>query len=277
MNKKFTILFSLITLLFGVSCSSDSDSILDTPEHEQDAALYNITSSNSPYSSIELTVTGNYIIIDKNYSTYSQSKKKIIKSQNAVTRGGEDDIIYGNYTKSGENTYNLVGFGTITVVNKGGNSVDLDIKTNSGNSITVSANRANINSSSDMTNKLCCKWEFEKFHQTNWENGKKVWEYSASINDLLNDKNIPNKDIPKEVIFTKAGTYLISSYGGRYEIYTWKWENESKGTICYSELNNPEYVEIVTVEFKGNNCTFTSTETEEDEIMYIEWIAKEIR
>ena len=287
MNKKITFLFSLITLLLTSSCSSDSDSNLEPPKYEQDAALYNITAGNSPYSSIELTASGNYIIIDKYNSRYSLSKKKFIKPNNAVTRSSSTGIIYGTYTKSGENTYNLAGFGRIRVVNAGGNSVDLDITTTSGKSITIGANRANINSSSDMTVKLCRTWAFEKVHYIEWIDGTKTEDFTASIKDFISGNYVDADEFefPKEVIFTKAGTYLVTYYDGTLAISTWKWEDESKGIIRYSwdyeHIYDPDESGIVNVKFKGSGCVFTEDYTEISAGAkwreYTEWTMKEVR
>lgn len=251
------------------ACSSDDNGGLTTPAYESSAAKYDITTSSSPYSSIELTASGNYIIIESGVrSAYnvgrSASERKtgfgVFAKRANLSRSEFDGYKYGTYTKVGENQYKLSDFGTITIVTNGGNNYDLDIVRNNGTTMTLGANREKMYSSSEMTDKLCRTWRFKKFREREWENGKLVFDETYKPGD--------NEDDPLEVVFTKSGTYVVTYIDGTLDVSTWKWENENKGIVRYSwnldDIDDPYESDTVSVKFSGNSCEVYAEEEDED-------------
>lgn len=283
MKKTISILAAFLfifTTLSLTSCSdSDGGGNFEEPKFEQDAARYEITSANSPYASIELTASGNYIIIEKN-SSYAHSlsaKKKSFSfsKKEAKTRASSDGVIWGKYTKGANGEYILEGFGTIKVESKGDNAYDLDITKNNGSSVVVGANRDNKYSSSSKTDALCRSWGFDKIRAAFWLNGKKVYDETLNMKQIagVTDEDSPfyelKDDLPELVIFTKAGTYMVIYSGNELAISTWRWENESKGILRYSwdydHLYDPEESGTVTTSFSGSSLLITEEyEDEED-------------
>lgn len=294
-KRKFHFCLSMLLMfVFSagmVSCNDKDDpegegGSLSAPKYEQDAARFTITSEDSPYSSIELTASGNYFITPKPYYmptlslTKSERKNKSTNMFNQAaktTTRASSGIIHGRYTKNANGDYVLEGFGTIKVESNGGSSVDLQITTNSGESIVVGANRDNIMSESDMTNKLCRTWKFLKIHAIFWEEGKKVFDQTMSWKDYLEWDDDFYEDTPENVIFTKAGTYLVTYVGGELAVSTWRWENESKGLLRYSWDYDNLYDEYesgtVQVRFDGNNLVIIEEDYDEeyDERYYFEY------
>lgn len=294
MKKHFAYLL-LLSIVAGLgfamtSCSSDDDNggapALPTPAYEESSAKYDITSSGSAYRSIELTASGNYIVTTTSASSYSISaqaassvRSKIFAShKSSVSRAYFDGLYYGTYTKTGENTYNLQGFGTITVNTVGDNAYSLSVNTGSGEQ-TLSATKVVEDKNSDKTNALCRTWNFAKYGLQIYVNGSKKFDKTVSADNLKelylalvnagfededwDDDWEDSDDMPKQVIFTKAGTYMVLYKDDTLDISTWAWENESKGTIRYSwDLDHMDYdYGIIHTSFKGN----TLLVTEDDE------------
>lgn len=289
-NLSLFVVVALASLSL-MSCSdSDGSGSLDEPKYEQDAARFTITSSGSPYSSIELSASGNYIITPTNYSARSTmsafelssvSKKdySFLKGSKSVSSRALTEIVYGKYVKKGDNEYYLDGFGTVVVKTNGGNAVDLEITTNDGNNVVLGASRDRIYSSTEMTNKLCRTWKITKVHFVVWEDGVKLFDKNYNWNNLPAD--IDDDDVPLEVIFTKSGTYVVFYKDKTLAVSTWRWEDENAGVARYSwdynHLNDPYASGVVNVSFKGNQMVITEEGVDEDERTLTEWFFTEVK
>lgn len=251
------------------SCSKDDDGLKD-PAYKEDAALFVITGSNSPYGSIEFTESGQYIITPaQSNRNVAPRKGKFIGTKGSASRANYDGYLYGNYTKVGENEYYLEGFGTIVVQSVGGTNYDLVITRDNGSELTLGARRESIYQSSDMTDKLCRTWRFYKVYAAEYINGKKVWEDSANVNDLDYDD-----EIPSQVIFTRAGTYMVV-WKDEVDIAYWKWMDEKKGIIRYSwnynYMDDPDESGTINVTFSdGELVVYEEYEEVEDGDVYKE-------
>ena len=157
MNKKFffplCMLMSVCCMTF-TSCSSEDD-VIDVVA-DNDAAIFNITDTESPFASVEFTESGMYILTQRTdvvASTCWPKSWKISAAQSELSTRGcwpkswkisaaksvdESDLISGEYTKNG-NVYTLEDFGSITVVKKGNTVVDLEMKAEDGETYTFSA------------------------------------------------------------------------------------------------------------------------------------------
>lgn len=258
-------MISLVGLGF-TACSKDDggddgkkETSLSTPAHENDAVKYNITSSNSDISSIEFTESGNYIIMMKRTSTYTSraanEKKTVfgVKNNIGITRASNYIDYYGKYTKNGD-TYILENFGTVKVIKNGDIAVSLELTPTGRSSytLTATAESRTINNS-DMSNKLCRTWRLDKI-DTYYKDKKtgKSEQTSVTLEQILQYDD----DCGEEVIFTKAGTYMVKYHDGTLDIALWAWVNESTGKACYSwdgkitETNKAE--DIINISFSGN-------------------------
>lgn len=280
--KKFNYLAIfglLLTAALGfTSCSDDDDEggALDTPAFEASAAKYEISSNNSPYASIELTESGNYIIVNKGYNTASAPAKaangkkspisllaKNMMAKTAKTKGHKvapySPILYGTYTKIDDNTYNLAGFGTVKVVTDGnGNAVSLDITPAGGQTVTYTATKQNKNLNSTNTNRLCRTWKIDGCRMYVKYNGRNMMDISAnSMEELVvkieawmkaNDPEYEPGDAgdietlketsPQQLVFTKTGTYMVYYKNSQLAVSTWRWCNAQETQIEYSWDNN---------------------------------------
>lgn len=202
---------AMAALVMGTmtACSSDDDndgggaSSFETPKYEADAAKYVMDETQSPYESIELTASGNYVITPSQYTnakkhntngTRSETGKKgmallmkgmlsdRITADGNITRGDDDyiysHIAYGKYTKTGENEYTLEGFGTVTITaDSNGNAYSIVIKKNGGSAEEYTAKKQNPDLNSTKSNMLCRTWSIAGYRYYAKLNGKTIVDF----------------------------------------------------------------------------------------------------
>ena len=170
-NWIYAMMLSVATLSF-TACSSDDDDnggTLDVPAYKDVSALYTITQSGSNYSSIELTESGNYVIVRNSSNSRREITRAVANEKLAgfvvspwfsdMTRSTTyNNIITGKYTKNGDNTFVLEGFGTIAVTSAGDSSYSLEITENGSQPYTLTAARKEQYPGAEQTVKLCRTW-----------------------------------------------------------------------------------------------------------------------
>lgn len=295
---------AMAALLMGTmaACSDDDDddngggnnSQFETPKYEVEAAKYVIDDQRtSPYKSIELTASGNFIIQPSEYvnnapqkvpvakgQTIAQRMIKMIASQIPVSITRYDYVrpSYGKYTKTGENHYNLEGFGTLTVNKDANGTVRSIVLTTAGKyPEEYTAHKQNMTiHNSTISNNLCRTWHIESFRFYEKMNGKIIIDFKANtISELVDQieqwskKNYPDFDEEdeasfdemrnivtlKEIVFTKAGTYFFITSDNEWNMSEWVWENENEGLLRHSWINPDDGV--VRIEFNNNKLHFT--------------------
>ncbi len=281
MKTMFTRIMNSLVAVFmmlsmaGTFASCSDDGTLETPAFEAEAAKYEISGS-SEYRSIELTESGNYIIIKNGNNSRSQKVKVPFlgtRVKPTLTRVSYNNNIYGKYTKIGDNTYNLEGFGTVKVLMKEGTAYALEVTPIGGETDTVVASVQNKTPNSDMTNKLCRTWTIEKlYYEYTDEEGSYSGTYTKE--DVLNSGDYEVGEWPESVVFTKTGTYMVYYIDQTLAVSTWRWYDESKGLLHYSwdnEFEEFDEDDLVTIEFDGATMMIT----EEYEYESGDWYEKE--
>lgn len=304
----------MAALLVGTmaACSNDNDdeggpSSFDTPKYEAEAAKYVIDDQTAaPYKSIELTASGNFIIMPSDYVNYvnrhapatSKSKLWYNRLKNGMITANAPMpitrvyslIVYGSYTKTGENQYNLEGFGTLTIIKDADGTAHTIVLTPTGKpSKEYTAHKQNADINSEMSSKLCRTWYTESFRAFSKVNGKTVVDITASTLPELGDKiyewakkNDPEFEEdewdwenewdvnPENVIFTKTGTYVVLYSNEQLAVSTWKWADERNGILRYSwnpdSFDDTYFGGDVKIEFKNNRCYITEGESGYDEV-----------
>lgn len=285
------------------ACSDDDDDeggsgTLVTPKYESVSAKYVATSDETEYESVELTASGNYIITLNNYyGGYSsnvkaqangkQSRVTMLRNKLAATRASFNNIIYGEYTVVSEGVYKLEGFGTITVVKEGDEAASLTIQKNGQDAEVMTAAIQGQCANSNMTNNLCRTWDVETVGMKIVYNGKTVFNKTVDAENIVDlykalaklegdeedyeDEDYEDYEVytPEEVVFSKAGTYMVYYKNQTLAVSTWTWVNENKGTLRYSWNYDDMYDEDVageaTVSFKGNWLYISETESESED------------
>lgn len=264
------------------ACGDDDDDdgggsgTLGTPKYEKESALYKVTSTNTNIASIELTASGNYIVMPR-YTYKSRMAKKLVPSRFMKcpfdierTRASYDvsDIISGKFTKKGDGVYELAGFGTITIVGGEKNAYSLDIVRTNGQTVTVSAQKAEQYKDSDKTNALCRTWKIGKVDIEGTIGGEKVkktfstyHQFVSYLSEMSGDDYFDDEDNPTGVTFTKSGTYVVYYADGSLAVSTWAWQNEAAGKARYSwdyeDLWDDSESDFITITFSGNELLIT--------------------
>lgn len=276
--KKFIysiLLPAVLSLGFVMtSCSSDDDNNNgDNPNPPVSVNGYTnvrYNMSGSSILSIEFFANGQYRIEmnsaaypDYSYSAKSKGNKTFVKTSQKVSRAYGDGVYYGSYTKTGEDQYNLEGFGTV-VVNKGsGNNYSLTVTTNAGTE-TLSATKAEAGNVSSLTKSVCRgTWNFTRVGLKVWVNGKVVFDKTLPIDRI--EELDPDYDgtgeydtmIPKQLIVSEYGTYTVFYANYAPDTAMWRWKNESKGIFEYNwdwMWDDDDWCPM-TISVSGNNLT----------------------
>lgn len=269
--KKFkTFLFSLIAILclgnFS-SCSSsddnDGDGQLETPQYAADAAKYEITDASSEVKSIELTESGQYIVIMNNVGRNAKQTIGLHKIPATLTRATSEyvGVYYGNYTKTDKDYFLLEDFGTVRINKDDNGSVaSMTIHSNkSGNEWTCPARlspKTNTNNTV-MTNSICRAWKIKSVGLCYKVNGRAYFDYTESsykelytkLKEYVKRQNFDdwtNEDeeeynqmieeadsyMVKQLVFTKAGTILAKvGEGILVDGLIWRWAGDNSNEI----------------------------------------------
>ena len=275
--KKNYLLMMVLTLFTAIgftACSDDDESgvNLGTPPFEAVSGKYDVTSANSPYESIELGASGNYIVVLNNggyaYATavgggQMAGQRSFLAERTAQTRAMQDgNIIYGTFTDLGNGRYELEGFGIIELVtNAGGQVTGIEVDSSQYGSASLTVTKETVVADSDMTNALCRTWRATKLVERDTNLATDETEERVIIPSQ-------NPDAPREILLSKAGTYLTTYTDGSIDMGRWRWKDESQGTFYYAwqgdDWSNDAFV---TIKFSGNTAV-TYESWREDGYLY---------
>lgn len=299
--KKRNIFWSCALLLFmavsGISfCScSDDGGEITTPTYEANAAKYQILDSKSPYSSVEFTETGKYIIEVRNGSAvsgvydYGDNAVKPFflnlmsgnSELNGATRSSvSSNFLFGNYTVDADGTYILEGFGKIKITTSG-SSHSLAITPTSGASYTCAASLSNRITGNDNTDRLCRTWEIKSLEFIAIIDGKEFMNikgdntmdfvkqflagYGDNISDLEKEETLKSLLCPEYIIFTKSGSFVIKYDNGQMLSATWRWYNSEQTKVEFSRSNDfgigMDLNRVQSVSYDGNILILTDSDS----------------
>lgn len=174
--KKFFNLNLLLSGLLMVACAftftacsdDDDDGLLDNPPYvdgggpldnptyADDAVKFEITEASSQYSSIELTASGDYIVVKNQTSPYSTVKGMKSKKEATTTPQSNSNVICGMYTKNADGSYDLANFGKIVIAEQ-----SITITTSDGTTTTHTVSKSPR--VLDMSSALFRTWKAAKF------------------------------------------------------------------------------------------------------------------
>ena len=310
--------FAAMAVCSVTACSSDDDgdggdggngsSSFEVPKYEADAAKYVVNDANENMESIELTASGNYIVTLRD--SQAGMPPATVKTPKTITIGGHkvpvpelmksacvsevrtrhySNIAYGKYTKTGPDSYNLAGFGTVTVTRDSqGRAMSLTIAVNGGAPKDVRVTQQNADINSAKSNMLCRTWTLNGYRAIQKINGRTIIDFKGkTLRDIFNqlrdyakahdEEFDPSEWVfeeseydvigAKQFIFTKTGTYMVLYEDDQLAVSTWKWQNEAAGILRYSWNPNDFYDEWtsgeVYVKFQDNTCLLGDVEIDE--------------
>lgn len=263
MNFFVMVFLCLCTMTIGFAACSDDDNNptapnLGTPPYEAVSGKYNVTTPDSPYESIELGASGNYIVTlsGGSYALSAQtamqpgrSGNRLLLNRTAQTRATQyDNFVYGTFTSLGNGRYQLEDFGTITLATgTDGQVTGITVDSNRYGSATVTVSKESTMADSDMSNALCRTWRVERVHyvSTDLETGESD-----------EDTELPGQypDTAEEILFSKSGTYLVSYNDGSLEMARWRWRDEAAGSFYYTWEETWNEEDYATITFSGNTA-----------------------
>ena len=280
-NFWYIIVALLVCAPAMTSCGDDDEGFsLGAPEFESVSGKYNITSPGSPYESIELGASGDYIVTpSRGYISQAKASRSdgerssFFYSGKAASRvTNYNGIIYGTYTQLPDGTFDLDGFGIIEIVYGEDDTVTgIELTPENGGPVTLTVEKEETMADDEMTNALCRTWIVDRIEMSATEGGQ---SFSITITaDNWQDYEDVETFID-EVLFSKSGTYMISYLDGEIGISSWKWKDKGANTIFYSWNNQWYDDEFVTVSFSGNTLVITEIYEEDD---YGEYYREETR
>lgn len=252
------VLLTVLVVPCFVSCGDDDGDTLsgnlNSPQYETVSGKYEITDSSSPYASVELGASGDYIIIKRGmgYSVSSGRGGSLFARKASAHRGASyGNLIYGTYTQVDDKTFNLEGFGRIQLVSANGQGItNLVIKPQGGSEMTFKAKKAATMKDDDLTNALCRTWKVVQVREKGYD------AYEGHYDDIyIPEENPDDDEMVSEIMFSKSGTCLNLYCTQRMSAFFWKWENMGKRQIR-SSMDNVWYNDddgIATVTFTADN------------------------
>lgn len=239
--NRIACFFMAIAAFTFAACDDDNNNDPDPSSDDPLIGKYEVTNSDL-YRTIELTEGGNYIItlfsddfpetssssIRQDAVRKSPAGRSIFGGKKAVSRADEDrQVLYGTYTRKQENVYLLVGFGTLEATYDNTTVTAFRLTPDGESPVQLTVDKEDTYTSDKPTNKLCRTWNIISMREVLYLNGEVVTDKTVTPYD-------PEAELAKQVLFSKAGTYLLSWLDGSAECANWKWKSQSDWTISYS-------------------------------------------
>lgn len=234
MKRIKTILIAIFALTSIISCTKDENKPNKPLEKETISAKW-IVGGTSVYESFEFNKSGNYIVV-KNATTKSESGQI---------------VLFGTYVIVDETTITLSNFGTLKISTLNDNSLSFSIQLtgNPANTIVITATKQNEMATTTRTDLLCKTWEMV----------------------TLNGESVVGTDMELTVLFSKAGTYLVTFVipleENSGDLAQWKWKNVAETELLYSWDEVPVWSEANSVQIP--ELTATTLKIIEDEDTYV--------
>lgn len=251
----FLVLLAVLTVPCFFSCSDDTEDVvvnMNPPLYESVSGKYEITDSSSPYASIELGASGDYVVIKRSsgYAVSLLQKGNLFSRKAPASRAVTyDNVVYGTYIQIDDETFNLEGFGVIQLKSNGGQGItDVIIKPNGGSEMAFAVKKAETMGDDDLTNALCRTWKVTNIHERGYDS------YDGEYDDTYTPDEYYGAI--SEVMFSKSGTFLSFYNDNEIEAHFWKWENQGERQIRYSwdnVWNNDDEEGNFTVNFSSDN------------------------
>lgn len=197
---------------------------LEDATYQADAVKYKV-SGNAEIGSIELTSSGNFLILppETDYDPSVSSKA------NGSTQ-------FGTFTKNGDGSYQLGEYATLSKI--GENQVKLEKTNGSSNTLSVSKEESKAENNK-LNNRLCRSWHPTSVTLTAYQNGKLI------STQTLNSSHDLEEEFYDYIIITQFGTFLQVDYGNIVEAPgRWSWTDTEQQKFNYSHPDGNGTVQV---------------------------------
>lgn len=233
---------------------------LGAAKYESDAALFEITTEDTDLSSIELTASGNYIVMFANNNYMNMPARKDLRVRNnpfarkKATRESDDysNGLFGEFKKLSENKYDLDGFGIVELLS--GNKIRISGSDDFNATYDV-IKKSNI-PSNELNDRFCRTWYVKKVTFEQYVNGKLEERY------VISDIKELQEEYVKYAVMTKAGTFIQVDWDNEFDSDgVWKWHDEKNQIYSYKFYEDDDWG-YEQVAFKNSEANFIYKETE---------------
>lgn len=205
----------LFLLTLALSCSKDDDKDKNEPDltvTQENIVGKWIVNNSSDFGFFEFTESGNYIV-----------------ALNPLKKSTEDyDIRFGEFEITGDATIVLAGLGSIEIT-----GIDVEVLNfvfsfleNPEKVFELVSIKGPEIEDSETTDLLCRSWDLKS----------------------LNGENVDGTERDLTVVFSKAGTYLVSWSETNSGIAQWQWKDDVENFILYSWDEAPDWENAKAVE-----------------------------
>ena len=271
-----------ISLALGVltftACSDDDEGgddsglfegTLDEAPYESDAVKY-IISGNDEFGVIELTASGNYIVLPPDAPETTTMARatipahktqlfKTVKGNEATSRAVNTSLAkFGTFTKNDNGSFTLTDFGDIQETGEG----QLEITLVGESPITVNVTKADAAGSDELTKRLNHTWEVVSVHyEVISADGTTL--YTETISDVADLK----EETVKAVLVTNHNSYFQIEWDNSVDGYgSWTWSDKTNQVFSYEWLDDPtEPGGKVQVRFSDDTADFSEEYSSVDE------------
>lgn len=157
-GRKGWALCAVLGMTFTVACSSDDgngNGPLEPPVYSKEAVKCEFTDPDAPYESLELTESGDYILVVQNDEPNVGPAPFAASPLRGISRAESgSNVKHGTYTKTGEKSYELTGLGTVAFTE---NSIRITPK--NGSTTTYAVDFPHQLPTSHPIDLLCRSWK----------------------------------------------------------------------------------------------------------------------
>lgn len=271
---KYALLSATALMAVGMtSCGSDDnggepegggkfEGSVSDPTYKADAVLYKIT-GNRQIGSIELTESGNYIILPPNLRSAGNEKTAKSVFRKIGTRASASDGVFGTYTRNADGSYTLDDFGVMSYANG-----VIDLRLENGGSLTLNAQPQPRIAANTLNDRFCRTWYVTNCKEYAYDEDGNLLDTYEYTQDEIRD------DFVQYVIVSSAGTFTQVDWDDEIdESGVWSWYDTATQVFNF-RFYGDSYTGQEQVSFVDNRAYFYEEDSEyDDEYGYITYKA----